>query len=384
MTVPARHRRVAEQVAECCTRAGDARTLRLQVLDLLVEDVPYDAYAWLLTDPETTVGGSPIADVPCLPRLPELIRLKYLTEVNRWTTIRGSVARLRDVTAGDLSRSKMWAELLAQYGVGDVVSVVFADAHGCWGFLDLWRIGEQTEFTTQEQELLVTIAEIVTLALSVFAASFTAAIAVLLVQCFLFGDGGLSALRGLQAASFLAEPTRPDPGHEGGPVVLLLSPDLAVLSQTSETETYLRTIVPTEEGRRPVPATAYNVGAQLLAVEAGIDEHPALTRLHVADGQWVSMSAARLGTTVPAQDRIIAVTLQNTSPADRMGVFARASALTARETELVRRLGDGTDTRHLARSLGVSEHTIQDHLKAVFAKTSTSSRFQLVTRAFGS
>ena len=180
------------------------------------------------------------------------------------------------------------------------------------------------------------------------------------------------------------EPTRSAPGNEGGPVVLLLSPDLVVLSQTSETETYLRTIVPTEEGRRPVPATAYNVAAQLLAVEAGVDEHPPLTRLHLADGQWVSMSAARLGTTVPAQDRTIAVTLQNTSPADRMVVFARASALTARETELVRRLGDGTDTRHLARSLGVSEHTIQDHLKAIFAKTSTSSRFQLVTRAFGS
>lgn len=355
MTVPAHHRRVAEQVADCCTRAGDPRALRLQVLDLLAEVVPHDACAWLLTDPETAVGGSPIADVPCLPRLPELIRLKYLTEVNRWTTIRGSVARLRDVTAGDLSRSKMWAELLAQYGVGDVVSVVFADAHGWWGFLDLWRIGEQAEFTNQEQDLLVTIAEIVT-----------------------------PALRGLQAASFLTEPTRPAPGNEGGPVVLLLSPDLVVLSQTSETETYLRTIVPTEEGRRPVPATAYNVAAQLLAVEAGVDEHPALTRLHLADGQWVSMSAARLGTTVPAQDRTIAVTLQNTSPADRMVVFARASALTARETELVRRLGDGTDTRHLARSLGVSEHTIQDHLKAIFGKTSTSSRFQLVTRAFGS
>ena len=48
-------------------------------------DVPFDAYAWLLTDPQTSVGSSPLADVPCLPELPRLIRLKYLTEVNRWT-----------------------------------------------------------------------------------------------------------------------------------------------------------------------------------------------------------------------------------------------------------------------------------------------------------
>ncbi len=354
MVAPAEHRRVAEQVAECCERAGDPRTLRLGVLDLLAQAVPYDAYAWLLTDPETAVGGSPIADVPCLPRLPELIRLKYLTEVNRWTNMPGSVARLREVTAGDLSRSTMWAELLVQYGVGDIASAVFADTHGCWAFLDLWRTGDQPAFTDQEQDLLITIVAIVT-----------------------------PALRRLQAESFAVAPTRPISMNEVGPVVLLLSPDLAVLSQTSETETYLRTIVPTEEGRRPVPAVAYNVAAQLLAVEVGVDDHPPLTRLHLAGGQWVSMSAARLGATGPGQNRAIAVTLQTASPADRMAVFARAGGLTARETELVRQLGDGTDTRHLARSLGVSEHTVQDHLKAIFAKTSTSSRIQLVTRAFG-
>ena len=67
-----------------------------------------------------------------------------------------------------------------------------------------------------------------------------------------------------------------------------------------------------------------------------------------------------------------------------MAVFARANGLTPRETELVRQLGDGIDTRQVARRLGVSEHTIQDHLKAIFAKTSTGSRLQLVTRAFGS
>ncbi len=357
MAAPAHHRRVAEQVAECCARAGDPRTLRLQVLDRLAEVVPYDAYAWLLTDPETAVGGSPIADVPCLPRLPELIRLKYLTEVNRWTTIRGSVARLRDVTAGDLSRSELWAQLLVQYDVSDVASAVFTDAHGCWGFLDLWRIGEPTAFSSEEEELLVTIAGIVA-----------------------------PALRRLQAAAFLPAPMPPTSsvsGRDAGPAVLLLSPDLAVMSQTVKTETYLRTIVPTEEGRRPIPATAYNVGAQLLAVEAGVDDHPPLTRLHLAGGRWVTMSAARLSATGPVQDRPIAVTVQTTSPADRLVVFARACALTARETVVVRQLADGADTRQLARRLAISENTAQDHLKAIFAKTSTSSRLQLVSRAFG-
>jgi DNA-binding CsgD family transcriptional regulator len=32
----------------------------------------------------------------------------------------------------------------------------------------------------------------------------------------------------------------------------------------------------------------------------------------------------------------------------------------------------------------VSPYTVQDHLKAIFTKTSTSSRSHLVARAFGS
>ena len=59
-----------------CGSAGDARTLRLQLIAEIRLVVGFEAYAWLLTDPETSVGSSPLADVPCLPELPRLIRLK--------------------------------------------------------------------------------------------------------------------------------------------------------------------------------------------------------------------------------------------------------------------------------------------------------------------
>jgi hypothetical protein len=122
-----------------CESLVDAMTLRLELLGELRQMVPFDAYAWLLTDPETSVGSSPLADVPCLPELPRLIRLKYLTEVNRWTQLRSPVALLAEVTGGDLSRSLVWRELLHRYDIVDVASVVFRDRYGCWGFLELWR-----------------------------------------------------------------------------------------------------------------------------------------------------------------------------------------------------------------------------------------------------
>jgi hypothetical protein len=120
----------------------------------------------------------------------------------------------------------MWREL-REYQVTDIASSVYRDRFGCWVFLDL-RQG--------------------------VAASFTPGAA---------ADGQLPE----------------------GPVVLLLSPDLAVRAQTPQTQRYLKVLVPPEEGQAPVPAGAYNVAAQLLATEAGSDGHRPAARVHLAAGR---------------------------------------------------------------------------------------------------
>src|SRR5690242_13270763 len=139
--------RAADRVARVCGEHHDTRRLRLAVLDEVRRVVGFDAHAWLLTDPMTEVGCGPIADVPCLPELPLLIRLKYLTTVNRWTALDAPVGSLRAATDEHPERSRVWRELLAGYDVGDVASVVFRDRFGCWAFLDLWRTGADARFT---------------------------------------------------------------------------------------------------------------------------------------------------------------------------------------------------------------------------------------------
>ena len=116
----------------------DDRGLRAGVLDVIQGFVPFGAYAFLLTDPTTSVGCSPVADVPDLATLAELIRLKYLTAVNRWTGLPASgCVSLRQATGGRPERSLLWREYLAGLGIVEVVSVVFTDRFGWWGFLDL-------------------------------------------------------------------------------------------------------------------------------------------------------------------------------------------------------------------------------------------------------
>ena len=94
--------------------------------------VGFDAYAWLLTDPETKVGTAPLAEVPDLAALPRLIRLRYTTTLNRWTALpRGRCATLANATGGDLFRSSLWRDLLAGYGVTDLASIHTCRWPGC-------------------------------------------------------------------------------------------------------------------------------------------------------------------------------------------------------------------------------------------------------------
>jgi DNA-binding CsgD family transcriptional regulator len=345
----------------CEVSGGDDRALRRAVLEVIGEVVAFDAYAWVTTDPQTWVGSAPLAEVPFLAELPRAIRLKYLTSVNRWTRLNSPVALLSESTRGQLSQSLMWRELLQQYGVVDAASAVYRDRYGCWGFLELWRAGHGRPFEASEAEFLAASAESIT-----------------------------SALRHCQALTFTATPLTLPP-MPAGPVVMLLSPDLAVRAQTAPVASYLATLVPPDAGAAPVPAGAYNVAAQLLAVEAGVDEHPALARVHLHGGVWLTMKAARIALdddTDPAKstdtaEHDIAVSIELAGSAERASLFARAYALSGREAELISQLAGGADTRAVAASMHLSEHTVQDHLKSVFTKTGLRSRRQLLSAITG-
>lgn len=328
------------------------RTLRLRLLAELDRAVGFDAYAWVLTDPETQVGSAPLADVPCLRELPRLIRLRYLTTLNRWTALRDPpVGLLAEATEGVLARSLLWRELLCDYEVADVATVVFRDGFGCWAFLDLWRRGGHA-FGRADADFLRRVAPMITL-----------------------------ALRGSLAHTFDVH-THVD--HPAGPLVLLLSPDLEVVRRTPAADAALRRLVPRDDEGPPVPAGAYNVAAQLLAVEAGVDLSPPRARVHLSGGCWLTLRAARLEGEAPQAGRDIAVTIDESNSTDRLSLFARTAGLSSRETELLGQLATGAGTRDVAARMFLSAHTVQDHLKSVFDKTGAHSRRELLARALGS
>ena len=63
-----------------------------------------------------------------------------------------------------------------------------------------------------------------------------------------------------------------------------------------------------------------------------------------------------------------------------VGLLLVAYGLTSRERDICREVIAGHSTADIAGRLVVSAHTVQDHLKSVFAKVGVRSRGELVAR----
>jgi DNA-binding CsgD family transcriptional regulator len=332
------------RVEAWCEQPLPAKGLREGVLTRLDERLSWDGHVFCLCDPVTRVLTSPLADVPVLPwpRLPELVRWRYLTEVNRVDALPASGARSL-LGGGHPDRSPMWRHVQRELGVVDVASVVFADRSGTWAFLELWRTSGP--FTDDELDLLAGLQPAVTRGLRSAVART-------------FGEPSV-------------EPASP------GPAVVVLGPDLQLRTQTDAAAEALLRLNPPDEPMQPIPASAYNVGAALVAEEAGVPVGEPWSRVHLGGGHWVTVRASRLGDD-------IAISIETSTTAERADLLARSAALTERETEVLGALVAGLTSPEIAARLFLSEHTVNDHVKAVLARTGARNRQQLLARILGS
>ncbi|TSD98986.1 helix-turn-helix transcriptional regulator [Gordonia rubripertincta] len=348
------------RIDRSCARHADVKSLRLAVLGDLGAAVAFDAHVWLLTDPTTSVGTSPLATLPGfpMPRLPDLIRARYLTTTTRWTRLAGAripaTSWCRSADRATESASP-WREVLAEFAVGDVATVVFADRFGCWGWLDLWRFEAGPPFSAEDIDRMSQIAPPVT-----------------------------AALRFCQAGHFV-EPVRAVDAT--GPAVVVMDPSLRLRGQTTGAGSRLHQLNPPDagpDGRVPevpaIPAAAFNVAAQLVAVEKGIDTAPPRARVFLERYGWLTLEADRIGAAGPPADRDIAVTIERSGFADRLDLFARVHGLTGREREILHHVCAGEDNRSIAAAVSVSEHTVHDHVKSVLNKSGCGNRTILLAR----
>lgn len=88
------------------------------------------------------------------------------------------------------------------------------------------------------------------------------------------------------------------------------------------------------------------------------------------------------GSAVKGSDEEIAVIVEYPRPIQLTPLIVAAYELTAREQEVAELVLEGLLTKQMARRLDISEYTVQDHLKSVFAKTETATRGELSARLY--
>ena len=83
------------------------------------------------------------------------------------------------------------------------------------------------------------------------------------------------------------------------------------------------------------------------------------------------------------RERQIAMVLEASPPVQVWPVVSAAHQLSPSESDVTLLVARGLCTSEIGQSLRITEHTVQDHLKAVFDKFGVHSRGQLLAAIFG-
>jgi DNA-binding CsgD family transcriptional regulator len=94
-------------------------------------------------------------------------------------------------------------------------------------------------------------------------------------------------------------------------------------------------------------------------------------------GRWVGIQAQRL------DDHEVAIVMQAPTAQQLLPSFSEWYGITAREQQIVAELCDAAAPKQIARRLGLSVCTVNDHLRSVFRKTGAGCRAELMSALNG-
>jgi DNA-binding CsgD family transcriptional regulator len=327
----------------------DAEQARHAVIETLRRAVGFDRWCWPLTDPGSALSTSGIGEFDFWPSLARLVALEEhgdITSKPRLAVGRRASVTLSAATRGDLARSPRWQECLRPYGIGDELMTVCRDRHGCWGSVELMRSGDDAPFDEDDARLLNELAPLL---------------------------GSLlrrSTVRTWQPDTRDAPPLVP--------ATLILDSELRARSWTPAFTDWLAELSAIGidgPGELRLPPAVYELGTRVFAPAEESTGLPARVRIRTQTGRWAILEGAELEGVDSGR---AAITVRAASADEIFDILCRTHDLTRRERELAALVLEGLATKQLAEALGIAPYTVQDHLKAVFAKTGVRTRGELM------
>jgi DNA-binding CsgD family transcriptional regulator len=360
MREPSHARRRRQDLVDRAGRGPTPAAVFAEASSRLRRLVPFDAAAWLGTDPGTGLPTSPV-------RIDDLDGITRSMCATHWQQelIVDDVNLFRDLaradapaaslrtTAADPEQSPRYRRFLRPLGFHDELRTVRRVGDAPWGTVTLWRREGSAAFSPRETELLA----------------------------------GLAAPLG-EALRRHARPTAVggDPPDADRPGLLIFDADAdaEIVSVNDEAQAWLDEL-PSEPGvatdHGVVPVWMLITVFRAAAIRHGAGDGTARTRVRTRRGRWLVCHASCLRQT-DGSPGTVAVVIEPAQPAAIAPIVVEAYELTEREQQVVRLIARGVGTAEIADQLFVSRHTVRDHVKAIFAKAEVASRGELTAKLF--
>lgn len=333
------HHRTLAGVRRFCAESDVTTDLLSGVAARVKPVVPWETGVWFTTDPATTLFTDAFVDgfdrSTCVPWFHHELNVE---DVNAFRDLAGSgrVAVLSRSCSDPVAESARHREVMRPLGLEHEVRLTAESGDGTWGAVELHRERGGRDFHDDELRLLGDLAPVV-------------------------ADG---IRRQATERAALDGAGIDDPG------LIHVTASGEVLPGTDAGAAWLSLLAPRDT------QDVHSSLLTLAAVGRGTGRTARL-RTRAADGRWVTLHAS------PARHGSGSVVIvEPTRPADVAELLSRAHGLSTREREVALGIARGDSTENLAQRLHVSPHTVRDHLKAVFRKTDTSSRTELVSHLF--
>lgn len=321
--------------------------------------VPNDASCWHTLDPTTRLltSDAPQELIASGIFTPEeaaaagelIVRSEYMVDdANTFAglaTKRVPVATLEQATGGAPRRSARYRDALVPAGIPHELRGAFVIRGRVWGAVHIARSEGRGAFGQQDMVALAAVAGAI-------------------------GRGIRASLR-FEAAQRVTGTEAP------GLVVLGPGDEIELITPPAhELLAALRAGSAGASDTMPTPVLAVAGYARTTPAERHGDG--SVVTVPGADG-WITLHASLPGT--PGDGRV-AVVLERATAARSATIRLDAFGATAREREIATLLARGLSRAALAETLVLSAHTVDDHVKNLYAKVGVASRQELVARVF--
>lgn len=348
---------VRAEIRRACRSAVDPLALYRDAAALLAPVVGFDRWCGLLLDPATLLntGGYHEEGLPreVLPRLLEIevgeVDTNAIPALDR---SRIGVSTLDRATDGRPTDSRRFREVLEPAGLGREMRALLRDRGSAWGGLVFFRATSDSDFTDAEVALVA--------------------------------DVGTDLARAVRRCLLHSEHAHRD--QPAGPGMALLRVDGMDVGVDMLSRAARRWLEQVADGRiQPsgLPLAVVTLVQRAVRSPTG----GASIRLRARSGRWLTIYAEAMdeepgGNLEDPVIQRVSLVVEPTRPHELAEVIGEAYALTPREREVARLAVAGLANREIAAALWLSVYTVQDHLKAVFAKLGVRNRAELTSRMF--